>query len=70
MDCIFLNHPRSELHFCHVQPIRLGEDVQFYKATPTELKKFCEEKKLFHFTCNFPLFLGLKDFIEEFDYFY
>ena len=61
MDCIFLNRPNSELHFCHAQPIRQGEDIQFYKPTETELKDSCENENNFS---DCPRYEAIRDFIK------
>ena len=62
MECIFLNCPNSELHFCHAQPIRSGEDIQFYKSTSTELEKFCKNENDFP---DCPRYEAIKDFIKR-----
>ncbi len=58
MDCIFLNRPDPNIQYCHAQPIRNGEEVQFYKPTKVELKKFCENDEDF---CDCPRFEAMKD---------
>lgn len=62
MDCIFLNRPSSNLQYCHAQPIRVGEDVQFYKPTKDELKKLCENPNDF---CDCPRYEAMKDFVNK-----
>jgi hypothetical protein len=62
MDCIFLNRPSSTLQFCHANLIRPSEDIQFYKSTESELKKFCENEDNF---CDCPRYEAMQKFHKK-----
>jgi len=62
MDCIFLNCPNSEIHFCHAQLIRPCEDIQFYKPSEIELKNYCKNENDF---CDCPRYDAFKSLIKH-----